>query len=358
MRVTRNLLLAGSSFGAGAAAAVGALRSRKPAPEAPAPEPGPYAAHVDPLLARELAPWPAGTGPVSDGIYARLLPEDIEALEHVVEGVAADYWHHANDELKRRLAVVLTTHYGIEGATERTGLLPAMPPEEIHSMARGPLAAGGDPYTADLIVESLQRSGFVLDEGATVLDFGCSSARVLRPLHAWRPDLDLLGCDPNQGAISWAQEHLPIAKFFVSGNNPPLELRDASVDIAYAISIWSHFDAPSAIAWLEEMHRIIRPGGALFLTTHGVDTLARYMRDDLMTHESASTVARSFLSSGHHWYDVFGEDGDWGVKSSGWGNGYMTLDWLATRVTPQWAIRLFIGGGLDQNQDVIVLERR
>jgi len=34
------------------------------------------------------------------------------------------------------------------------------------------------------------------------------------------------------------------------------------------------------------------------------------------------------------------------------------MDWLLAHVTPRWAARLLIPGGIDQNQDVIVLERR
>ena len=61
---------------------------------------------------------------------------------------------------------------------------------------------------------------------------------------------------------------------------------------------------------------------------------------------------------GHKYFDVFGEDGDWGVKDPGWGNSYTGVDWLAAHVTPAWSIRLFRPAMLAQNQDVFVLERR
>jgi hypothetical protein len=77
-----------------------------------------------------------------------------------------------------------------------------------------------------------------------------------------------------------------------------------------------------------------------------------------MTQQSATEVALDFLVHGHRWYDVFGEDGDWGVKDTGWGNSYMSMEWLLSHVTPDWAVRLLRAGAIDQNQDVIVLERR
>lgn len=225
-------------------------------------------------------------------------------------------------------------------------------------MARGPLAAGGDPPIADLVIGCLHDAGFDLAQGATLLDFGCSSGRVLRPIAAWRPDLDCVGCDPQPGAIEWAGEHLPMARFFVSPGVPPLPLEGASVDAAFAISIWSHFAEPQALTWLQEMHRIVRPGGAMLLTSHGIDSLATFVRREQMNHESAAEVVRALVRHGHHWFDVFGADGDWGVKDTGWGNGYLSMDWLLRHATPGWAVRLFLPAGIDQNQDVVVLERR
>jgi len=315
MSLRSKLLFAGSAFGLGAGAATARLRGREPvAPVVPPPPPSgpsPEAIVVDAvtsaLASRAEPPWHAPM-PVSEALYARLLPEDLAQLEAMLEGPQAELWAMTHEQARKRLAVVLTAYYRIEAALERLGLTSVEPPEDVHAMARGPLAAGGDPSIADLVISVLDEAGFALAEGGTVLDFGCSSGRVLRAIAAYRDDLDCVGCDRNTGAIAWAQEHLPMARFFASPGTPPLELADASVDAAFAISIWSHFDAPQAIAWLEEMHRVIRPGGALMLTTHGFDTLGTFLRRGDMTRESASETALALLRTGHQWYDVFGDD--------------------------------------------------
>lgn len=359
-------LLAGSALGLGLGAKAAALRAGRRAAAAPPASADParpeHEVVVDALVAQLLTrtepPWHMAT-PVTDALFERLTDEDIEQLEGVLEGSAKDLWEMTDAYGRRRLAVSLTAFYGVEPALGRLGLTTATPPEDVHAMARGPLAAGGDPGVADLVVSMLTDAGFALPDGGTVLDFGCSSGRVLRAIAAYRQDLDCVGCDPNTAAITWAQEHLPMARFFVSGGAPPLpELEPASVDVAYAISIWSHFAEPQALAWLEEMHRIVRPGGALLITTHGLDTLATLLRRDHMTRDSAAEVAMRFLSSGHHWYDVFGDEGDWGVKDTGWGNSYLSMDWLLQHATPAWSVRLFEPGAVDHNQDVVVLERR
>jgi SAM-dependent methyltransferase len=316
-----------------------------------------YAAFAAVIDERPAARWDDPFGPVTSDLFARLTDADIAALEARLEPDLRGYWDPAGEPLRRRLALLFSLWYELPGAIERTGLVPAMPPEETHAMARGPLAAGGDPHTADLVATVLARAGVSLRDGATLLDFGSSSGRVLRVFSAWRPDLDCVGCDPNAEAIAWAGEHLPGARWFVSPTAPPLALEAGSVDVAYAISVWSHFAADAAVAWLEEMHRVIAPGGALVLTTHGYDAVAEFKRRDQMHPDTAGAVAREFIRTGHSFYDVFGPEGDWGVKASGWGNGYMTIDWLAQRATPQWSLRVVELGALDGVQDVVVLER-
>lgn len=316
------------------------------------------AALVDPLQARSEPTAAPPTGPVTEELYRRLQPGDVEAVVAALEGDTRVLWERASPDERRTLAPVFAAVYDVPGVLERTGLVRAQPPEDVHAMARGTLAYAGEPVLADLVVRALDEAGTGLPATGSVLDFGCSSGRVVRVLAAYRPDLDWLGCDPNEAAIGWASEHLPMARFFVSASAPPLPLENVSIDGAYAISIWSHFSAGAAEAWLQEMHRVIRPGGTLLLTTHGLDTLGHQLRHGLMTRESAADSAAALLRDGHSFYAIFGDEGDWGVRDPHWGTGYLGADWVAEHATPDWAIRLFRPGMLDRNQDVFVLERR
>lgn len=352
----------GAGAGAGGAAVLGRRTTQRALTaaqqtDAEALEHARVAGLLDPVTSRPEPPNTV-TGPVTDALYARLTDEDHEALAAVIEGSARDIWEQTPPAHRMRLSIVLSAHYGLTGALERLRMSDAVPPEDVHSMARGPLSRGGDVGIGDVVTQAFADAGYDLPDGATVLDFGCSSGRVLRALAAWREDLDCVGCDPNAPAIAWAQEHLPMARFFVSPNAPPLDLPDASVDAAFAISIWSHFAEQPALDWLAEMHRIVKPGGMCLVTTHGLDTLGSFVRGGAMNRESAAQALATMLTSGHEYYDVFGEEGDWGVKDPGWGNAYLSLDWLTEHVTPQWSVRLFRPAALAANQDVTVLERR
>jgi SAM-dependent methyltransferase len=297
-----------------------------------------------------------GTG-LTDLLSARLVEGDREAVLSLLIEEPAALWEISDEAARKRLVLNFAAAIGPPAVRERAGLVEAMPPHDVHAMARGPVVAGGDLFLADLVDAALRAAGAQVPEGGTLLDFGASSGRVLRAFSAARPDLRCVGCDPNEGAIAWAAEHLP-GEYFVSPLAPPLALEDASVDVAYAISIWSHFAAEPALAWLDEMRRVLRPGGALLLTTHGWDTLAMGLRRGDLGRETVAAAAEALITEGHHFVDVFGAEGDWGVVDPGWGNAYMTLDWLMARTQGAWSARLLWPGCLDGNQDVVVLERR
>ena len=183
----------------------------------------------------QLPPWSPGVhdapvrpvvpGPVTKALYDRLDGDDLRALEAAFDAETAAYWANADPAVRPYLTLHFGAYHGVTQILDKTGLSASMPPDEVHAMARGPLAAGGDPYIADLVVEAVERAGGSLRPGMRGLDFGCSSGRVVRMLAAALPDVAWSGCDPNAGAIGWASEQLHGIDFFVSPQAPPLELR-------------------------------------------------------------------------------------------------------------------------------------
>jgi SAM-dependent methyltransferase len=138
---------------------------------------------------------------------------------------------------------------------------------------------------------------------------------------------------------------------------PPLPYKDASFDAIYAISIWSHFSEAAALRWLDEMHRILRPGGHLVLTTHGYHTVAFYDRQQVYPESRLNEIMDALYRSGY-WFDsVFGREGDAGVVDSGWGMSFLTPEWMLTRACPPWRVVEFAAGRNEGNQDVFVLEK-
>jgi SAM-dependent methyltransferase len=313
-------------------------------------------------LDRDLAPGllAVEASTVSTMLYERLSYEDVHKVEHRLAEVSELSNHYASASAPAQRSFLVLA-YGIwlevRDVSRKTGLSVAQPPEEVHAMARGPLAAAGGLYEADLVVDALASAGADIARVATALDFGCSSARVVRVLAAAYPDIDWHGCDPNTAAIAWATENLPGVDFFVNDDAPPLPLAEASLDLVYAISIWSHFEPALGLQWFEEMHRLIAPGGHLVCTTHGITSVAFCATNGLRTPEQSQEIARSLYSRGWWYAQEFGEEGDWGVVNPDWGTAFLSPEWLLTQLCPRWRVLEFAPGRNQNNQDVYVLQR-
>ncbi len=321
------------------------MRRRRPQPPVPGTSGSGVSEHLpEPEVRRDVLATVTARTPVvppardaaSAVLHARLNDDDLRALR---DHRAGDYGRlraaATTDAERRRIDLIWAAHIPVEGALARTGLVADMPPAEIHAMASGPLAAGGDHYLADATLDALQTAGLSLRPGTTVLDFGCSSGRVTRVLGAVRPDVRWIGCDPNAQAIAWAREHLPMAEFFVGPARPPLDIDAGALDAAFAISVWSHFAEAVAIDWLSEMHRVVRPGGLLLITTHGLTSIARNAPTGALGEQVARAATESMLRGDHHFVDVWGPRAIGGSSIPQWGDSWCTTDWLAARVTPQ-----------------------
>jgi SAM-dependent methyltransferase len=297
---------------------------------------------------------------VTQLLYARLGAQDIAEIESEITAnpdLTANYGAAPDRLARQQMVLAYGVWLGQAAATAKTGLSAAQPPEDVHLMARGPLAAAGGLYEADFVIDALISAGVEITAVSAALDFGCSSGRVLRVLAAAYPEIAWHGCDPNKTAIEWAGANLPDIEFAVSADAPPLAHADASLDLAYAISIWSHFEPALGLRWFEEMHRLIRPGGHLVCTTHGWTSVAHYATGEMRTPEQSREIADALYRQGWWYAPEFGEEGDWGVVNDDWGTAFLTPEWMLTQLCPQWKVLEFAPGRNQQNQDVFVLQR-
>ncbi len=100
-------------------------------------------------------------------------------------------------------------------------------------------------------------------EGKRALDFGCGSARVLRHFASEAEHGSFLGCDIDRGSIDWDNAHLnPPFRFFTNAPAPPLPLDADSIDLVWAMSVFTHISDLWS-DWLTELHRLLSPGGIL-----------------------------------------------------------------------------------------------
>lgn len=298
--------------------------------------------------------------PVTDALFSRLRAADVAAVlasltpeeKAVVGGVEPE------SPAYKRMIIHIGVHHEIPGVLAKTGLTAADPPQTIHSMGRGSLAAGGSAYYADLVSGAMQQAGADLPPGASILDFGCSSGRVIRVLKAFDATCECSGCDPNRQAIEWAQQNLAPIDFAVSPLRPPLGYPAGGFDLVFAISIWSHMNQRSSRAWLAEMRRIIRPGGFLLLTFHGMHSVNYYASHGLHEPRRIEKIRADLERKGFAFFNRFGPEGDWGVKDREWGEAYLSLRWLDASTKDAWDVLYFQAGIVEGNQDLAVLRAR
>lgn len=330
-----------------------------PVPAPPAPPAAPDGALVTELAHRSvpLEDRLRGHGPLFTELVG--LISDAEEAELLAAASDADRaWLTDSEPADRRAALIaMGVARDLLDLRARTGLSPAMPPTDVHAMTHSEWATGGDPWYADMIEAALREGGLELRDGGRVLDFGCSSGRVVRMLAARRPQVQWHGCDVNAAAIAWAREAFPAITFLEQPLRPQLDLADGALDAAFAISIWSHYAEEPAAVWLDELHRIIRPGGLALITTHGMGAVAYRSNDPNHGEAAQRPVVGELYRSGFSFVDAFAGQGDWGVVDPEWGVSFIDPEWMLRTITPKWSAVLYRPAAIDYHQDLWVLRR-
>ncbi|MEO8037780.1 MAG: methyltransferase domain-containing protein [Betaproteobacteria bacterium] len=145
-------------------------------------------------------------------------------------------------------------------------------------------ARGKHPRFLHMMNEYLDAMG--IDGAARVLDVGCGTGVVARTI-ARRAGFRgrVTGIDVSPRLIDAARriaaaESLAGATAFHAGDSQSLQLADASFDAVIAHTLISHVDSPAAV--LDEMARVVRPGGTIAVfdgdyasITFGTDDPAR-----------------------------------------------------------------------------------
>lgn len=102
-----------------------------------------------------------------------------------------------------------------------------------------------------------------------LLDFGCGWGRFLRYFLSLTPSRNLFGADVDEPLLSSVRGCMPYldCRQFASGEALPFE--DASFDVVFANSVFSHLAPDLMRHSLDEIQRCVRPGGLMILTTMG-----------------------------------------------------------------------------------------
>lgn len=224
-----------------------------------------------------------------------------------------------------------------------------LPPASMRFKVRG--TPSGDVFarvgrdSARQIDEALRRSGRALAEYRSILDFGCGCGGTLVWVRDIAPQASLSGTDIDDEAIAWCRTHLPWAAVGTNGALPPLPQADASFDLVYALSVFTHLDEAPQRQWLEELRRVIAPGGTCIVTLHGPETatsLSSADRQRLTDHGFAFVRTHATRGLFPDWYQ----------------NAYHQPWYVQETFAEYFDVVTYVPRGLFGHQDIVVLTRR
>lgn len=115
----------------------------------------------------------------------------------------------------------------------------------------------------------LLEAGFDPTAGPALLDFGCGCGRILRFFARFADSCRLFGADVDAEAIAWCRASYDFASFSTLSPAPPSPFAADRFDAVYLYSVFSHLTEERHRQWLEELHRITRPGAAVVATVQG-----------------------------------------------------------------------------------------
>jgi SAM-dependent methyltransferase len=154
---------------------------------------------------------------------------------------------------------------------------------------------GAGASAAACLRDVLAANGITLESLGAILDFGCGAGRVLRHWYDL-PNTSVCGSDYNPRLVRWCRENLPFADVRRNDLAGRVEWPDATFDLVYALSVFTHLTEPVGLAWMAELTRVLKPGGYLFVTTHGDHYRAGLTPDDQARYDRGEAVV---LGAGH-----------------------------------------------------------
>jgi 2-polyprenyl-3-methyl-5-hydroxy-6-metoxy-1,4-benzoquinol methylase len=162
----------------------------------------------------------------------------------------------------------------------------------------------GGQMAVQNIGDALARVGKTIEDFDAILDFGCGCGRVTRQWASVRRP-KVYGTDYNPTLLNWCKHNLPFAQFALNASDPPLPFNPQQFDFVYALSVFTHLPEAAQFAWMDEMLRVIKPGGYLLFSTHGENYLKTLEPDEVTQFQAGKLVSRFTQHKGTNLCSVF-----------------------------------------------------
>ncbi|CAL2061647.1 class I SAM-dependent methyltransferase [Tenacibaculum sp. 190524A05c] len=158
--------------------------------------------------------------------------------------------------------------------------------------------------TAEWLINHV--SEFKKLENSKILDWGCGTGRILRHLPTIAGNTnEYFGCDYNPKYVKWCSENLHNIDFKLNQVIPPLSYENDGFDLIYGISIFTHLSLEQHYSWFEELYRILKPNGILFLTTHGNAHQFKLTEKESQQFNNGELIVHDFKKEGNRLFSSY-----------------------------------------------------
>ncbi len=158
--------------------------------------------------------------------------------------------------------------------------------------------------TAKWLISYLEK--YIELKNVKILEWGCGPARIIRHLPGLLDkSCKIFGSDYNPPTIDWCKKNIPDVTFITNNLEPPLKFQNNFFDIIYANSVLTHLSEEMHFAWFQDLKRISKKGGIIFLTTHGDNCKPKLSAKELGQYESGKIVIRGNVKEGHRSFAAY-----------------------------------------------------
>lgn len=213
-------------------------------------------------------------------------------------------------------------------------------------------------HGADILTALSAASPSPLNAFGTVLDFGVGVGRVARYFKGFTGRYIGLDIDPDN--LNWIAESMPWVEAVRSQANAAIPVEPGIIEAAISVSVFTHIDEAATDFYIDELNRLLRPGGIAFLTLHGERALQRALADTAVATLmgiAGERLEQAKVTLEQEGFDFIEQYTHLTQANYRYGTTFVSQRKAEELFGRRFTVLRFVPGAIHSFQDLIVLER-